>query len=281
MTAIRDPGDSRVDENCLIVVNCGETQVSKTSTLQPEDLLTWQSHSFQLIAFPMDAASVFGQATDWFEQTVGIEPETTSRRYHRVDKGIIQNRIITLAIEPGKISWLEMSNPAPDEVPQAIPTLGQFLTTKDRFVEMMNQWIEKCPSIHRLAFAAKAIRPATSKQESYKFLDRYLHKLEVDPENSSEILYRINRRRLSKVLPNRYVNRLAVWSSLKMVAEQSLLSGDVKHKILHQESHACSVDLDINTDPESTGPIAKESLILLFTELVQLGIEILDKGDVE
>jgi hypothetical protein len=49
---------------------------------------------------------------------------------------------------------------------------------------------------------------------------------------------------------------------------------------LSHEYQACTLELDINTDPEHKTPLPSERLPSLFRELVAFGKEIAEKGDI-
>jgi hypothetical protein len=76
-----------------------------------------------------------------------------------------------------------------------------------------------------------------------------------------------------------YINRLSTWA-VRASGEAELSVGLASAQItVSPTSHACHLELDINTTQEFPRELcAKESLIV-FRELVNLGLEIVREGD--
>lgn len=259
----------------------GNNPVADQVRLTPEDFAQWEAQNFQLIAFPVAAAPVMDQT--WFNHVTGAgdEIERTTKKNHLVDKAVIGDRVISLTVETGKITWLELPHRPTEELTEGFPTLGLLVKEHDRFVRMMERWLPLCPSIYRLAFATKLMRKSVDTVDSYNCLSKYVHAVDIDPEGSSDFLYRINRRRESAVLKGRYINRLSTWSALKFKFEMGMLAGVVEKPLVQNEFSCCTVDLDINTGPEDESPIDPAAIVPLLNELRQLAMEIAERGDVK
>jgi hypothetical protein len=110
-------------------------------------------------------------------------------------------------------------------------------------------------------------------------LDRYLRWVEIDPQ-SSEFLYRINRRATSTVIQGMSINRLSTWLMGKFAVLVRIVDGGhPEQQIQPTETFACAVELDINTAPEFQGPLPHADLPRIFGELVASGVEIATRGD--
>jgi hypothetical protein len=148
------------------------------------------------------------------------------------------------------------------------------------FRGLMDQWLPKCPPIKRLAFTASLLQPATGRRASYELLDSYLRCVDIDPE-SSEFLYRINRRRDSAIgVPGLVINRLSTWLGAKFVVLTGLVEAGIPEQPLRQqETSYCALELDINTAPDFPRLLPQGDLIRIFGELVESAVEIATRGD--
>jgi len=107
---------------------------------------------------------------------------------------------------------------------------------------------------------------------------RYVPGLRLD-DGISDFLYRINRPRVSRAIPALKVNRLATWTALAI--HVYALAIPMSMTVQGQEMYSVTrVELDINTSPESTVEIMKVDLPNILDELVELSLEVAEKGDV-
>jgi hypothetical protein len=243
----------------------------------------WQAQNLRLIAFPREPQ--FAAQQNWWRGLTGAEPENVVERrqkQEREESGTFQGTTLTLSIDLLRLQWaatprLDAENINLDEQP---PVLGPFMERKDWFRALMGQWLPHCPTIHRLAFTASLLQPVENHQAGYRLLDRYLRWVEIDP-NSSELLYRINRRRNSASgIQDLVLNRLSTWLVGKFAVLVRVIEGGHPEQQLQQaERFAVAVELDINTAPEFQGPLPHDDLSRIFAELVDAGVEIATRGD--
>lgn len=147
------------------------------------------------------------------------------------------------------------------------------------FRSLMEKWLPHCPPIHRLAFTASLLQSVPDHQAGYRMLDRYLRWVEIDPQ-SSEFLYRINRRAISAVVQGMNINRLSTWLVGKFAVLMRVIEGGhPEQQIEPTEKFAFAVELDINTAPEFKGSLPHADLLRIFAELVTAGVEIATRGD--
>ncbi len=103
----------------------------------------------------------------------------------------------------------------------------------------------------------------------------------IDPDGSSDLFYQINRPRPSATpIEGLRINRLTKWSV--QIAQRLTVTlgpdGVVARTI--GEEQACRLELDINTAPTFSGMLPVEHLEQLLREMIDLGREIAQQGDV-
>lgn len=243
----------------------------------------WRVQNMRLIAFPREPQSAVPQS--WWREVTGAEPESVSERRQKQEKeesGVYEGTLLTLGLDLLRIQWtvapqLDAESINLEEQP---PVLGPFVQRKNWFRDLMERWLPRCPPIHRLAFTASLLQPTSNHQTGYELLNRYLRWVDIDPQ-SSEFLYRINRRRPSGTgIPNLMLNRLSTWVVAKFgVLVAAVGGGHPEQQFRPTENYACAVELDINTTPDFTGLLPQDNLIRIFTELVEAGVDIAQNGD--
>ncbi|HBI45962.1 MAG TPA: hypothetical protein DDY78_24360 [Planctomycetales bacterium] len=201
------------------------------------------------------------------------------------EKGPYHDALLTVTTDVLRIACAATPRMDLQEIPTSPPTLGRFVDAKDWFVGLISGWLQQRPSVKRLAFNAKLIRYADNRDALYHMLNIYLHDVEVDPK-SADLLYRINRKRPSRaMLPVELeINRLSTWAAMKFtIAVQGVMaSGETTPTFpTTVDRMACVMELDINTDQDFSGPLNPDQLPQVFVELVSLGTEIAECGDVE
>jgi hypothetical protein len=167
----------------------------------------------------------------------------------------------------------------------SLPTFGSFESALQSIRDIAIKWFPEAPSIQRLALGAVLLLPAANRQEGYEILGRLLPALEVDPENSTDLSYSINRPRLSKAVgPSLRINRLSRWSVVQLVGFRLQVptnAGDIS-KPLTQDSEltAARLELDINTSADHRESFLPGLLVPILDELTEMAIEVAGKGDV-
>jgi hypothetical protein len=243
----------------------------------------WRAQNLRLIAFPQTPQ--FAVQQDWWRGLTGADPETIVERrqkQEREESGPFQGTTLTLGFDLLRIQWT--ASPRLDaenfNFVEQLPAIGPFMGRKDWFRTLMERWLPHCPPIHRLAFAASLLQSVESHETGYRILDRYLRWVDIDPQ-SSEFLYRINRRRASGTgIPGLMLNRLSTWVVAKFaVLVRVIEGGHPEQQVQPAESFACAVELDINTVSDFQGFLPQADLVHLFAELVEAGVEIATQGD--
>ncbi len=251
-------------------------------------LNAWQAETLRLTAFPSSSAQV--PDPTWWHDVVGEDPETRTsqpRQGKLREEGPLKDGKLILAVEPIRIDWLF----GPSEKQQAslehFSTIGSFPEVLDIFIELMRHWfdLDTSPAVQRLAFGATLLQPVENQESGYQQLSIYLRSVHLDPRNSSDFLYQINRRRDSQSkIPGLKINRLSKWSVMQLLQGQFSLpiSAELGHSQISTRlvNVACRLELDINTIAEFQGELYREQLSEIFQELVKFGKEIASEGDI-
>ncbi len=249
---------------------------------QPPDPAAWHAQYLRLIAFPVEPQVAVEQ--NWWRELTGAEPESsTKRRHEREDVGVYEGFALSLSIDLLRIQWTLAPRFDPAVTLDQPAMLGQFVERQPWFTGVMSQWLLRCPPIKRLAFAAALLQPVQEHGEGYRRLDQYLRCVDVDP-SSSDLLYRVNRRRPSGTgIADLAVNRLSTWSfaRITLVSGSQLLAdlGQQVPQVVRGDTFGCALELDINTAQEFPRELPHDALPRIFTELAQFGVEIATRGD--
>lgn len=241
----------------------------------------WLVETLRLTAFPSAGATV--EPRDWWEHVVGEAPETRNiqPRINSVqEEGEFFGGRLILTVQPQRADWLFIPAFEPHFGAPDFAQLRPFPDSLAILRKLSSQWLERSPLLQRLAFGAVLDIPTDSRPAGYRQLAQYLPSVQIDPEDSSDFLYQINRRRVSRIMPELSVNRLSKWS----VATAKFLQvavGDVpgRIEIPSEEYTLVRAELDINTAHEYRGTLPARLLPDLFEELIELGKEISTKGD--
>jgi hypothetical protein len=244
-------------------------------------IVAWQPVTLRLTVFTQPP---YEGAEEWWKATVGSPAEkvvTQAKTQERTEEGTFLQGKLTLEINPIRIDWRysvieEVSEPGP-----RINTLGSFSENYDPFRVLMGKWlsIASIPRITRLAFGAVMLQLTETMEKGYEILTPYLPFLNL--RNASDLQYQINRTRSSQSrIPDLEINRLSKWAVLRLQqVVVPLGSPNQMHQIVGD--FASYLEVDISTSATYKQPLPKVRLSTLFTELVELGAEIAEKGDIE
>ncbi len=249
------------------------------SLIDMPDPQNWQVESLRSTSFP-SAAPQPSTATWWYD-LVGKQPETRVERLKELlhqEEGQVDGTKLVLGIQPVRIDWLTVPNDPGDKF-----WIGSFQDSLDVFLELMRRWFKIAPPAKRLAFGAVLMLPVENRRAGYILIAKYLPQIQLDPEGSSDFLYQINRPRDSRTeIRGLQINRLTKWSVARLGTghiELSLKEPRASY-FPASESYACRLELDINTLPDYPNDLPHDQLGSIFQELVDLGKEIVMKGDI-
>jgi hypothetical protein len=132
-----------------------------------------------------------------------------------------------------------------------------------------------------LAFGAVLLSPVDTKQLGYQQLNRLLPFIELDTEGISDFLYQINRPRdTTTQIEGLQINRLSKWNVATFRQVNFIVGQTSVRTSRRSEVFACRLELDMNTHQDFSGELLPEQLPEVFNELIALGREIKNEGDV-
>ncbi|MCK4296645.1 MAG: hypothetical protein KAX28_08350 [Candidatus Marinimicrobia bacterium] len=244
----------------------------------------WNVELLRFTVFPIPDTQI-GEP-NWWNDIVGERSETRviqARKSHFQDKGPYEEGELVLKIEPLRIDWFyrTIQNPEGQDIRN---TLGLFQEAIKTFTSLMSKWfaLKDFPSPQRIAFGSIIFQPVGSHKAGYEKLAEYLKSVKLDPERSSDFLYQINQPRDSKTdIENLKINRLMKWSvqTIRLIG----FVFDEEHRNIYngQKKFSCRLELDINTVPDPKRHFSAKECQTVFDELVQLAVEISQKGDIK
>lgn len=252
---------------------------------RPPAVELWQAHYLRLIAFPVEPPYPIQE--NWWQDLTGSPPDNSTDqkpKRTREQSGPHAGGQLALTVDQLRVTWTLLPNVSAEEMvtmAEGLKGLGSFAERRGPFVELMQRWLASCPPVTRLAFVADLFQPAENRVAAYRLLDRYLRHVEVNPEGSDSLLYRINRPTTSENVPSLAINRLATWAAVR--TETIKGSGMVGAPAFHTERgewNAIRVELDINTSLEfAGGRLPQDELAAVFAEMAEMGHKIAASGD--
>lgn len=245
-------------------------------------LKNWRAESLRVTLFAQAGLEL--SASDWWLAVVGEPPESKTERLReslQTMEGHLGKAKLILNVLANRVDWIVGFDPNLDQELTESPNIGSYPDVLESFRNKIFPWLKSAPAVTRLAWGATLSQPVADRVTGYRKLQEYLPSLKVDPENSSDLLYQINRPRKSKTMEGLVVNRLQKWSVLTFHTLQFQV-GATQAQIEQRMHHAvsgCRVELDINTAEGRAEILPKERVDDLVQELVRIGDEILTKGD--
>lgn len=219
-----------------------------------------------------------------WEKVIGEKPKEEHINYQkglREEKGSLDDDILSMASQRGRVDCaLESTGGESARVPE-LPTIGSMSdATLKPFMEVIKKLLSACSPTNRLAFGAILVMRATDASAGYTKIQPYLHSIQMNPQETSDFFYQINRPRKSKICPDIRINRLSRWS-MSLLGTLGVTVDPVESKATTsiQRRHACRLELDINTAVLNY-TLTSDNAYAVFQELVTCGDEISSKGDV-
>ena len=256
----------------------------KNNTSSKNNLNEWYVDLLRFTGFPTPDFQI--QEPTWWQYIVGEPSETKvfhPRKGQFQDKGIFREGELILKIEPFRIDWIYRV--IKSEVDQIKSSLGLLSEASTSFNDSIKKWFEvdNFPTLQRVAFGAFLIQPVEDRKSGYEVISKYLiNSVKLDPESSSDFLYQINRPRDSKLnFPELKINRLTKWSVQTYKHFGVAVGEESKTVYESEESFACRLELDINTIMNIKNRFNSADSRNIFNELINLGLEIAEKGDIK
>ncbi len=253
-------------------------------TQQPTNngAIPWFAEALRLTAFPSPSAQI-DTSTLW-ESVVGQKPDNQNIQPKlgiRQEDGLLEGGKLILNVQPARVEWLFTTAYDQEANGPAFEQLPNFTTGLDIFIKVIDRWFVKSPLLSRLAFGAVLIIPVENRALGYEKITSFLPDIKIDPYNSSDFLYQINRPRESKQIKGLKINRLCKWSVAMTTLTQFVLGPRISPIAIPESQRLLArLELDINTAAEFSGELSSNQTESLFQELISLGKEIAANGDV-
>jgi hypothetical protein len=244
--------------------------------------IAWKTELLRLSVFSNRPVQV--SDADWTAITGQTESETRQSQPGggRAYLGAHRGARLTVASSGQRVDIMQTVNPvvpAGDAGPTV--TFGDWAQVREPFVHDTEQWLSSVEfPVVRLAFSCVLLAAAEDRLTAYQLLKRLLRSVDIDPMQMRELLFRVNWRVKSVVVPDLALNRITNWSSIFLQnillqvggGPASLSSSEIKRDFVRLE-------VDHNTDETRTEPFDRAQLAPIYGELVALAIENAAKGE--
>ena len=255
-------------------------------TAKIQELESWEAQSMRLTLFPV--VPVDASKMNWWEQVVGLPPDRSAslRKVGGYEEaGTVKQHALSLRVLQTRIDWNFDPVSKVDLSGDDIPTIGAFPDAMQDFMALMHKWFgtPSFPAASRMAFGAVLLKHMNDKTTGYQELARLLlPSVQVDPVNSSDFTYSINRPRMSLAgIEGLRINRLSKWSVMVWGWMQHSIAGTAtERRKTGPEHYSCHLELDISTGQDFLGDIPASKIPMVWEELVSMGTEIAEQGDI-
>ncbi len=186
---------------------------------------------------------------------------------------------IQLVWQPGRIDWFVTG--VKIDASTSIGGIEEIGRLTDKYFSPFLTSPE-CPNTTRLAFGVSLFQPAADVAAANKFLGTLLKLLKI-PENTGDLLYRVNRPKNSDAT-GLLINRLGTWSVVtRQTYSMHMPSPISKVAVSPQPSGdamlTCRLELDINTEPKAGLVLNHTPLEKVFQDLRARAIDLIHNGD--
>jgi hypothetical protein len=242
--------------------------------------VAWEAESIRFSAFP--PPSVHFEISPIWERLTGKRPDDVQERPNqgvRNEIGSLDGEFAFYALSQLTRLDLVIASKPTASATEGLISIGPFERAEAALLPFIADWIRIAPTAGRLAYAPIVLHRVKSVQEGNEMLHRLNPALPIDPANSRDIFWQINRPLPSKTLPELTINRLTKWSVLK--SQRVQISTDISAVVAStpmEPFFAVRLELDLYTEPIT--PIPAESMQALLTELSGHSREIVQRGDV-
>lgn len=255
----------------------------------PQQNSPWLAQTLRLTTYQLDFSPIPNQPSIWSEITGESPNEEQSRPKEGrfLQRGRFGGWGLDLNGQPGRVDWLlNFGDQGSDEDHTiSIFRAGAYEEGIQLLTKIAEKWFEHGPPMNRIAFGAVLLQPVDDLREGFGMIDSYLPRLtNIYSESSTDFLFQINRPRTSGIIPPTKINRLSKWNVIRLglatvhvgIAEQLVTSVTPD-----AEAFAFRLELDVNTPAELRDELPESSRMPMLSEMIELGREISEKGDVE
>ena len=210
---------------------------------------------------------------------MGSSPESINERPREQtlqEEGPAGSNRLLLATQSQRLDWNIL--PANSDTTKLLflADVDQALSLVQRALEVSAQLVQQ---IERLALGAVLSQQVPNMSDGMRCLSKYLPFLDLERREGTDLLYQINRRRRSSLLPHVLVNRLSRWSLEYAQSGTLLVAPDRLPRLETSKPQAVvKLVLDVNTAPENNA-ISLDKMPALLTEFLGFAQEIATSGD--
>lgn len=188
-----------------------------------------------------------------------------------------------LIVAGPKWDFIVSASPPEDGIATEIPALPDEGDYESQFRASAIKLIEGSPKIIRVAVGEQFLIPQPSREVAYAKMATFLPSVKIDPEGSSDFIYRINRaRKLTLDNIDVTINRLSNWGCIKMERYHFQLPPTENNEQPRKIGEAVSLTTDINTSPLfQFSALSNEAKKKVIEVLFDYSKELADKGDIQ
>lgn len=188
---------------------------------------------------------------------------------------------LRLEVTEARIDWLLAGTRAGEGDERMLLEIGTPESALDSFLSVVSRWLTSglAPTAQRIALGAVLLSPVENRAEGYRDLGSLLNAVKIDPENSTDFLYQINRPRPSHEIEGLGINRLSKWA-VAVMSELVVAVNPVGTLVSETpESFAVVGEFDINTQPKPELVLAPQEMGSLVSEFRHAILELAADGD--
>ncbi|MDB6154768.1 MAG: hypothetical protein JWL90_3221 [Chthoniobacteraceae bacterium] len=240
----------------------------------------WRIAQVRLTVFLADLVDVPGGAI--FERFFGFSPEIETKRKAELHsefsslKGTLQYTVQVTGprVQIDVTETIEAYS-APSETPQS----SEIELFDNAVAEAVPWLLEQLPSINRVAVGYIRLLPTESRETGYRVLSKLLPAVNLDPSESSDFMFRINRpRSLDFGERSVKINRLCTWSCLLV----SVTVNGLGVATTLPPRLSARLESDINTVPEfDFQTLNLQEKLAVFSCIFAFSRELPTTGDIQ
>lgn len=183
-------------------------------------------------------------------------------------------------VEPSRVDCFMLGAKQSEPSPSVI---GPYPDAFRKWKEDILPWIDHAPQVVRVAYGTVLTESVASKEVGYSTLATRLPYVKIDPQNSSDFLYQINRPRISTTIKDLTVNRLSKWAVQRIIVTSASTTGVNGFRLADtpiSDMYQCRLELDISSAIERAEALPSDLMSKLLEELFAIAEELIEKGDV-
>ncbi len=248
-------------------------------------MIDWVVEHLRLTAFPATGTFDAASSQTWFERVTGDVPEqsiTQQRGALAVVSGPLakhQGVQMQLQVDPVAVHWRLLA--AGLGSGSELNSIGVLANFEAPFKELAAAWLRVAPALRRLAVGAVLVHPVQGRSEGHAELQKLLPAIAI-PERAEDLLYQINRPRMSTIFEALKVNRVTKFS-VGVVQRFTVGVTEIPAFGQADSQYFTRLETDLSTpaDRRDAFRTDDDSLRELLSELWDMTFEISLQGDID